>query len=108
MKQRERTQVQAMKLGAYGKDEDDNANSDDDDGSAMDNDNNEQEKNVSSSHERNGNSIVHATAYENTAGSTTHWIVGSGLTQPEDFAFLYQTVIEHETDNQADTNKDSE
>ncbi|KAG0305421.1 hypothetical protein BGZ97_001118 [Linnemannia gamsii] len=111
MKQRERAQIQAIRSEAYNEVEDKSTNHDDEDGDpAMENGDYEQE-NLSAPHEKNGKTVAHAPSFlsENTAGSTTHWIVGSGLTQPEDFTFLYQTVIEREKDDQNDANNnDSE
>ncbi|KAK5817074.1 hypothetical protein F5H01DRAFT_190777 [Linnemannia elongata] len=105
MKQRERAQVQGRRLGSYVEEEDDGMSRDDEDANpAVNAGSNDQ--NTLSSDERNGNTIVRATASsENTAGSTTHWIVGSGLTQPEDFTLLYQALIDREVDAQPDNNE---
>lgn len=104
MKQRERAQVQGRRSGSYDEEVDDSMNSgDEDDDSAMGVGSDVQ--NALTSDERNENTVVRAkTSSDNTAGSTTHWIVGSGLTQPEDFTLLYQTLIDHETDAQPDNN----
>ncbi|KAG9060817.1 hypothetical protein KI688_008845 [Linnemannia hyalina] len=105
MKQRERAQVQDRRVESYDEEEDDSMNRDDEnDDSAIDVGNDDQ--NTMSSDERNGNTVVRAaTSSENTAGSTTHWIVGSGLTRPEDFTLLYQALIDHEADAQPDYNE---
>ena len=105
MKQRERAQVQGRRSGSFDEEEDDSMHRDDeDDDSAMDV--NIADQNTLSSDERNGNTVVRATtSSENKAGSTTHWIVGSGLTQPEDFTLLYQTLIDREADAQPDSNE---
>ncbi|KAF8942227.1 hypothetical protein BGZ47_006692 [Haplosporangium gracile] len=99
MKQRERAQAQARRSGSYDENENDdsaiNIGSDD--------------QNNLSSHQRNGNTVIRATtASENTAGPTTHWIIGSGLTQPDDFTLLYQTLVDREEDDHSDNNKDDE
>lgn len=105
MKQRERAQVQGRRLGSYDEEEDDGMSRDDEDANpAVNAGSNNQ--NTLSSDERNGNTVVRATASsENTAGSATHWIVGSGLTQPEDFTLLYQALIDREVDAQPDNNE---
>ncbi|KAF9128816.1 hypothetical protein BGW39_004707 [Mortierella sp. 14UC] len=107
MKQRERAQIQSRSSTIHDNDEgkEGNGNSDDEDiDPTIDTGGSNEQENLSFTHERSGNVAVRTTS-ENTV-ETTRWIIGSGLTQPEDFTFLYRTLIEHEIDKSVNDEDD--
>ncbi|KAG0376842.1 hypothetical protein BGX24_007139 [Mortierella sp. AD032] len=107
MKQRERAHLQSEESTTFDNDEESGENrsrNDEDTNSTMDTGDSNEQDDLSITHERSRNTIVRTSSAENVA-DTKHWIIGSGLIQPEDFTVLYQTLIDHETE---ETDNDEE
>ncbi|KAG0278437.1 hypothetical protein BGZ95_004006 [Linnemannia exigua] len=108
MKQRERAHIKSGESTTFdndGEESGDNRSRDDEDtNSKVDTHSGSEQEDLSLTHEGSEDTITRTTTAENIADNT-HWIIGSGLTQPEDFTFLFQTLIDHET-NEADDDEE--